>query len=76
MSKHLHKRKYKVADEVWADCYGSVSRKIMNNNLQVVGRINGSKGSNAFDQEEFYLPNSLVPNDLKDHLGLVRYSLS
>lgn len=25
-------------------------------------------------KNEFYLPNSLVPNDLKDHLGLVRYS--
>lgn len=39
MSKNLYERKYKVADEVWADCNGSVSRKIMNNNLQVVERI-------------------------------------
>lgn len=38
ISKNLYERKYKVVDEVWPDCNGSVFRKIMNNNLQVVER--------------------------------------
>ena len=38
ISKNLYERKYKVVDEVRPDCNGSVFRKIMNNNLQVVER--------------------------------------